>query len=449
MDARPVVIVDKKRAVGIAQKHVHLNLGTGRRSRLGKQQREWGIECTLYRLANSESLTCHTVCFRIARSRDYTPSPPPPDRARQLHKDAGGPSKRSHASNGGNNGRSSTPLPARTWSKERYVSTGQAFQSRGRALKHSGDRRLREASTASYSSSSKQLAAQQAATFEHTEAILLFIYAFWCEDAAANWNSKSGESSSSSSSQKSCSVANWSSLSGLLHYVCANHEKQKNPALAGFCRMLEGLVLRHTAIYEQRQVQHRLSRLASQLATGSGATNSNSPSSLSTLTAPSPGGTASAVSPPQSNPSVSAPSPSNQGTITANVQEAIADLSSSMARIVSDEERATKLLSQARSQLSNAVLREQFPDTWKVCIDSPITEMNRSASDLDPSVAGASCSSPSSLPIAAQWSWPLTGGSATSSAFPHVVNFGRALLNEAARRGDIAYRLAEVGEAAR
>ncbi|CAO1638134.1 unnamed protein product [Parajaminaea phylloscopi] len=362
-------------------------------------------------------------------SRDYTSSPSPPPENTRSRTTRKSPPKATASSSSSSSSSSPQPdaasvqqvPPRRSWTREDYVATGTMYQARGRALKHAGDRRLREAN--STFDRGAMSAAQRVAIHQHTEAILLFIYGFWCEDWAASL--KNASSTSSTGGSRTCIVANWSSLSGLLHYVCASHEKHKDEALAGFCRFLEAMVLRHTASFEQRQVQQRLSRLASSTAVVE-------PSAQTDVASPAP----SAASPTESNgPAAHA--------VGADIAGSLADLSSAMSRIVADEERSSKLFAVTRNQLSNAVLARDFPQTWQLCQTSMLDPF-KTANDLDPASAPSDAKVP--LPAQARWAWPLGAGEGQMlSVFPHVVNFGRSLLRESAQRRKLtAYRLSDL-----
>jgi hypothetical protein len=91
------------------------------------------------------------------------------------------------------------------------------YRKRGRELKHRGDQRRKEASTNKHLSTSPEKE-MFLASLEQTDAILLYMYGFWCEDMASNG---------------SCIVANWTSLYGLLKYVYSYHESKKMTFLAG------------------------------------------------------------------------------------------------------------------------------------------------------------------------------------------------------------------------
>ena len=95
----------------------------------------------------------------------------------------------------------------REWSKEQYIDTAAAYRHRGRELKHRGDKRLRESSTNYTSPINEALIAG----LEQTDALLLYVYGFWCDDQGRG----------------TCITENWNSLFGLLKYVYLRHEKNK------------------------------------------------------------------------------------------------------------------------------------------------------------------------------------------------------------------------------
>lgn len=133
----------------------------------------------------------------------------------------------------------------REWSKERFIDTAAAYRHRGRELKHRGDRRLRDSST-NYSS---PISEALIAGLEQTDALLLYVYGFWCDDQGRG----------------TCITENWNSLFGLLKYVYLRHEKNKATVLAGLCRLLESSVLRHIAGHEMRMLTHRIGKASSSI----------------------------------------------------------------------------------------------------------------------------------------------------------------------------------------
>lgn len=133
----------------------------------------------------------------------------------------------------------------REWSKEQYIDTAAAYRHTGRQLKHRGDRRLRDSSTNYTSPINEALIAG----LEQTDALLLYVYGFWCDDQGRG----------------TCITENWNSLFGLLKYVYLRHEKNKATVLAGLCRLLESSVLRHIAGHEMRMLTHRLGKASSSI----------------------------------------------------------------------------------------------------------------------------------------------------------------------------------------
>ncbi|PWN22345.1 hypothetical protein BCV69DRAFT_141399 [Microstroma glucosiphilum] len=280
------------------------------------------------------------------------------------------------------------------------------------------------------------------------------MYAFWCEDHAA----------STATGKAGCIVSNWTSLSGLMHYVCANHEKAKDYPLAGLCRLLEAVVLRHVASHEQKQLNVRLSRLVSRSAAAD--SSSSSSANGSTQPAASPASQAS----PQNGHETSAASPllglqrtqsastlptlsSLAGTKggasapTLDLTAILTDASSSLAKVVADEERCARLLSVARSALSPAVLSAEFPRTWEKCNRvGTLLDALATFRDLDPGKMARSAAKEDKEggdPPQASWAWPLDAGATGAAVLvPHLVNFARALLREGSARRDVPFTLA-------
>lgn len=83
-----------------------------------------------------------------------------------------------------------------------------SYREQGRSLKHSGDRVAREAKSAKDGTLAAVL---------QMEAILLYVFAFWCDDQAS----------------RNCLVANWHSIFGLLSFVKRAAEKQGLAVISG------------------------------------------------------------------------------------------------------------------------------------------------------------------------------------------------------------------------
>lgn len=82
------------------------------------------------------------------------------------------------------------------WTRERFKRIAAICREKGRALKHAGDKRMREYSSPSTASSSSSSSSSNTssrdrhitpilALFEQIDAVILYAYAFWCEDQAA------------------------------------------------------------------------------------------------------------------------------------------------------------------------------------------------------------------------------------------------------------------------
>ncbi|UZJ52165.1 hypothetical protein CBS101457_001485 [Exobasidium rhododendri] len=312
--------------------------------------------------------------------------------------------------------------PKKVWSKELYYEVALAYRKRGRELKHRGDQRRKDVSTNKRLASSSPEKELLLASLEQTDALLLYMYGFWCEDMAFNG---------------SCVVANWTSLYGLLKYVYLNHEKNKMTLLAGLCRLLEAVVLRYVANHELRQINHRLGKSVESFAATPSA---QSPASM-TLPSPSP---------------------------SDGMHHTLTEISETMTRIVNDNERSSRLMQQAKSSILNfSYLREVYPRVADLCEQSMTnrpwnaTDQASLASRVDPNPHPNYNSDPdpdpnshSNLsldPLSSQnnaglatslngWVWPLD----FSTPFPLIVCFGRATLREAAMEARLPFAMEPV-----
>lgn len=405
----------------------------------------------------------------VYSSRDYTPSPEPEHAGAPIKREPENLTKAPVAAT-----TKSPPSPSPSvWSKSRFSSLSAHYQSKGRELKHCGDRRTREAGSSSSQPSSSASASQQRqiAIYEQTEAVLLYVYGFWCEDAAATLANASGAGEGSAS--PAVMVGNWRSLLGLIHYVGSYHERRGECALGALCRLVEGLVLRHMSGYEARQVGRHLAKLAASSGQPAGQTGSSAAQS------PAPGDVA--PSPAARSDTTNGVGSPPSGT-AADVHASLADLAANLGRVQRDEDRAAKLVAQARGSsggsgsssiaqgvigaLSNASLARDFPQTWATCQRGALVRGDAwsSATAVDP--AAVSSAHPrvkedgeaEGDDDAGVWAWPFieasgpapasgAGGVATGGAcLPHVVCFGRALLRERAQRcGLRGFELAELG----
>lgn len=86
--------------------------------------------------------------------------------------------------------------------------TRTRYRAKGRELKHAGDKIARENAT----STSTVLA-----VVLQMDAVLLYVYAFWCDDTAA----------------KNCLAQNWQSIFGLLSFVKSRADKANMDIVSG------------------------------------------------------------------------------------------------------------------------------------------------------------------------------------------------------------------------
>ena len=94
-------------------------------------------------------------------------------------------------------------------------------KSRGRALKHAGDARLR-----SSSSGQPPTAIIQQSILEQADSVLLYVYAFWCEDVLSGRIDEKGRLT-----KPACKPENWKTVFALLNFVRVRAEKQQWPAI--------------------------------------------------------------------------------------------------------------------------------------------------------------------------------------------------------------------------
>ena len=123
-----------------------------------------------------------------------------------------------------------------TWSRDRFKRLASICRERGRALKHSGDRRMREYAPQTAVGSARLVPIL--ALLEQVDAIILYSFAFWCEDQAAGslrQPSSTGPVSTMPTPQSSsglqsrwkpgCVVENWRSIFGLVAFAKSRSEK--------------------------------------------------------------------------------------------------------------------------------------------------------------------------------------------------------------------------------
>lgn len=154
-----------------------------------------------------------------------------------------------------------------------------------------------------------------------------------------------------------------------------------------FSRLIEALVLRHINNHEQRMLNARLSKVASE---------------------------------------------------TSESTSGLTEISRSLSKVTAELDRSSKLLQTARSALSPSLLRSQAPRTWEIAIGEGMElDAKKEAGNVDPGLVGAGNSSESQRAI---FAWPIE----QSTPLSHVVAFGRRLVDEVARRRKLDFRLTRV-----
>lgn len=262
-------------------------------------------------------------------------------------------------------------------------------------------------------SSTSPRSAMLTAALEHTDALLLYTYGFWCEDQGSGM----------------CVAHNWESLFGLLKHVKASHDRGKMFILSSVCRLLEACVLRHLAAHEMLRLQHRLSKSVAAAAAAAGPASTASPPDAHAPATSDKARSASSISFAQRS------SEGSQGNADAQASAAAtADMSHALNKVVAQQDRSSRLYEQARtSVLSLAALQDTYPRLAKICLRSQRNAQWISAdpadlaSRLDPSSHGDAPE--------AGWLWPID----VSIPFPVLVCFGRALLREAAREHGVPF----------
>ncbi|SGY90806.1 BQ5605_C039g11829 [Microbotryum silenes-dioicae] len=247
----------------------------------------------------------------------------------------------------------------KNFSKDRLRKMAAQFRATGRELKHTGDKLARE-STANHA----------VALAYQTDAILLYVFAFWCDDQAA----------------KMCIAQNWQTIFGLVAYVKRAAREAKLGLLEGICTRMESIAVYTLAMYEQKQLNHRGAQL---LASGAAASSSTKlpvasssvivpprlnlpppPPSLPPRPGPPPAcgasqdsqSPASAASPPAMVGSGSAPAPAGSSI----------EVLKQFVKAGSELFRYHRLWDEAAAHFSPDALARSLPSTLELCLQSSI-----------------------------------------------------------------------------
>lgn len=300
------------------------------------------------------------------------------------------------------------------------------YREQGRSLKHSGDRVAREAQSAQSVQSATLAVCQQ------MEAILLYVFAFWCDDQAS----------------RNCLATNWHSIFGLLSFVKRAAEKQGLAVILGLCLRVEALTCQVLSTHEQKTLNYKGVQHASAAAGPSPVAHpaGASPAGSHHTNASSAGG-----SPPNPNTGLHPPPPTSGAPSSAGppappppidptqLVKSFTSASSALFRI-------SRLLADSNDILSPALLADFCPRTWHAC-----TEANRGVSPASVHVprrqeGPAEEEGEVGAGGGGRWvfAWPVE--MASNTAAPHVVGFARCLLEEWAETMECGYKVAEVLE---
>ncbi|KAK4050802.1 hypothetical protein OIV83_003223 [Microbotryomycetes sp. JL201] len=365
---------------------------------------------------------------------------------------------------------SGTPLspwlgtPGQDWRqafpKERLRKLAARYRDCGRGLKHSGDAIAREARSGPRA---------KLALAKQTEAILLYAFAFWCDDQAA----------------KACIPSNWKSIFGLLAFVKSRAEKEKLGIIIGLwngepdnvlCRpslRMEALAVYALTMHEQKMLHHRgvqlLSTVSSTSASaqrdsrppklpppppppplpvGASATSPASNDGSTSASAQSPGTSAVAAShgpatlpqkplpPPPPPPVASTPSSSSASSSSSSSTELIKQYT----RSSSDLFKVQRLWEDSCTYLDSRTLFDKFRSFWNECVEMNVridardfclpvkVKLDRRETDQDHDDEGSEGAGNPGERTGWLFAWPVEVHRTMS--VPHTVAFARAILEE-------------------
>ncbi|KAI5479217.1 hypothetical protein MNV49_003911 [Pseudohyphozyma bogoriensis] len=278
------------------------------------------------------------------------------------------------------------------YSHERLKRLAGMYRGEARDLKRLGDKTARE---------DRSARGQLHSTVLQTDALLLYVFGFWCDDQAI----------------KGCNAAQWQSLFGLLTWVKGCAEKAGASIITGICLRMEAHVVHLLSTHEQKNLVSR----GLQYGAGASASPSIPPPqqegrSPSSQASPSDTQHRNNASPPSTTPSSS--------TTTA----AAADLIKSYTKAGHELFRYPRLYEESCVHLTTRLLIS-LPETWHRCID---TNLNEDATGMV-------------IPVKPwRFAWPVEMGRAMS--VPHTVVWARAMLEEWARSQGVEYEAVSLVE---
>ncbi|GAA5859510.1 hypothetical protein JCM8547_006856 [Rhodosporidiobolus lusitaniae] len=305
------------------------------------------------------------------------------------------------------------------WPKERLRKLAAQCRDLGRSLKHKGDAFAR-----STSSSSDPHAARKdrlRALVHQMDAILLYVFAFSCDDAAG----------------RTCLTANWQSVFGLIGFVRKAAEKETGvSAIIGLCTRMEAIAVYTLSMHEQKALHHKGTQL-SKVTTPASPVPGSAPRPPGPPPPPPPPppadspSSATTDSPAAASPSTHPPAPPHSSSTSSGPpSQAYSDFLRSFLRASPELFRCQRLYDDSCALLSPSLLSTAFPRTWAVCVQP----VNFDHPDVGEFV----------LPCRPwRFAWPAELGRGTAG---HQVAFARMVLEELSEREGLGWQAASVGE---
>ncbi|GAA5889378.1 hypothetical protein JCM6882_000726 [Rhodosporidiobolus microsporus] len=304
------------------------------------------------------------------------------------------------------------------WPKERLRKLGAECRELGRSLKHKGDAFARSASSLSGTAARKD---RLRGIVHQMDAILLYVFAFWCDDVAG----------------KACLAANWQSVFGLIGFVrkAAEREGGADPVIA-LCTRMEAIAVYTLSMHEQKALNYKGTQLSHSTASSSSSSSASGSSSRAPPPPPPPPPAETTASPSSistGSPSANSPAshpPAANSSSTGPPSQAYTDFLRSFLRASPELFRCQRLYDDSCTTLSPSVLSTAFPRTWASCV-SPVTFDHPDVGEFV-------------LPCRPwRFAWPAELGRGTMG---HQIAFARAVLEEWSEREGLGYEAAKVGE---
>lgn len=258
------------------------------------------------------------------------------------------------------------------------------------------------------------------------EALLLYIFAFWCDDQAS----------------KTCLASNWQSIFGLLAFVRRAAEKQGLAVVLGLCLRMEGLVCQVLSTHEQKALNYRGVQYAAAAVGPSPLSNSGGPHGQQQP--PQNGAAQQHTGPPDASPAGSHATMSSGGSPSAGHPPSQAPPATDLVKRFTAGSSALfhihRLLADSSSILSPALMSTYLPRTWRamtvenVGVD-PITTVF-----VPEKVAAGDGGEGGGW----RFAWPVEV--AAGAAVPHWVAWARCVLEEWAEGENCGYRVERVVE---